>query len=167
MIFAWHGVILRTMKIELYTDGSCLGNPGPGGWAYLLRVDGKEQRQQGGAPHTTNNRMELLAVIEGFEAIHEAYPSAQDITVFSDSSWVVKTMTDNWKRKKNLDLWERLLPLLLEKDVNWQWVKGHAGHAENEDCDLRAFAEAQKQQLLARSMDPKELRLPDDPQALF
>ncbi len=155
------------MKIDLYTDGSCLGNPGPGGWAFLLRANGKEVRKQGGEPHTTNNRMELGAVIEGFEYIQKHHSKATQIKVHSDSSWVVKTMTDNWKRKKNLDLWERLLPLLTNKDVKWQWVKGHAGHAENEDCDVRAFAEAQKQKEKAQGMDPKDLRLPDDPTALF
>ena len=155
------------MKIDLYTDGSCLGNPGPGGWAYLLRTPGKNFREQGGAAHTTNNRMELLAVIEGMREIDKKHKDTTQITVHSDSSWVVKTMTDNWKRKKNLDLWEQLLPLLHDKNVKWQWVKGHAGHPENEDCDVRAYAEAEKQKKKASGMDPKDLRLPDDPQALF
>ena len=105
----------------------------------------KEIRKQGGEAYTTNNRMELLAVIEALRFAEEKYPSATDFTVYSDSSWVVKTMTDNWKRKKNLDLWEQLTPFLAGKQINWRWVKGHAGHPENEDCDVRALREAGKQ----------------------
>lgn len=134
------------MKVKLYTDGSCLGNPGPGGWAFLMVKDGKEKRVQGGEPYTTNNRMELLAVIEALKAVGDA----KDISIYSDSSWVVKTMTDNWKRKKNLDLWAQLMPLVAEKDISWNWVKGHAGHKENEDCDVRAFREAKKQEKILK-----------------
>lgn len=133
------------VQAELYTDGSCLGNPGPGAWAFLLRVDEKETRKQDGEPYTTNNRMELTAVIEGLKWLAKEHPSLKEITVYSDSSWVINTMTQNWKRKKNLDLWELLLPLLVGKKMKWQWVRGHNGHKENEDCDVRAQNEAQKQ----------------------
>lgn len=135
------------MTIKLFTDGSCLGNPGPGGWAFLI-YDGKnEKRDQGGEPYTTNNRMELRAVIEGLKFI----PKAKEIAIYSDSSWVVKTMTDNWKRKKNLDLWDELTPLLTGKKISWHWVKGHAGHKENEDCDIRALKESIKQEKLIKA----------------
>jgi ribonuclease HI len=133
-------------NIQLYTDGSCIGNPGPGGWAFLMHVGKEEIRNQGGEPHTTNNRMELLAVIKGLETIDRKFPDAEQIDIYSDSSWVVKTMTDNWKRKKNLDLWEQLTPLLLGKNITWNWVKGHAGHKENEDCDVRALKESVNQE---------------------
>jgi len=137
------------MEAQLYTDGSCLGNPGPGAWAFLMRVSSptgkKETRKQDGELYTTNNRMELTAVIEGLKWLAKEHPGLTDITVYSDSSWVVNTMTDNWKRKKNLDLWEQLTPLLIGKKITWQWVRGHNGHKENEDCDVRAQAEAQRQ----------------------
>jgi ribonuclease HI len=154
------------MKINIYTDGSCLGNPGPGGWAFLIEAGAKSYRLADGAPHTTNNRMELQAVIEGIKEV-EKLKLEGEITVYSDSSWVVKTMTDNWKRKKNLDLWEQLIPLLPGKNVSWKWVKGHAGHRQNEDCDVRAFKAAQHYKKLAREMDPKDLTLPGEAPALF
>ena len=141
------------MIIEIYTDGSCLGNPGPGGWAFLLRTGSKEIRKSGGQIYTTNNRMEMLAVIEGLREVHEKFTKAKEeaqIKIYSDSSLVVKTMTDNWKRKKNLDLWEELAPLVMELNISWNWVKGHAGHEENEDCDVRAQREARKQEKLVR-----------------
>lgn len=142
------------MKAQLFTDGSCLGNPGPGGWAFLVRirlgnllkVDDSINvvRKQGGTSHTTNNRMELTAVIEGLNWLHSEHPGIDEIKIFSDSSWVVNTMKFNWKRKKNLDLWEELTPLLQKKTITWQWVRGHAGNKENEDCDKRAMKEALK-----------------------
>lgn len=152
--------------INIYTDGSCLGNPGPGGWAALIRTPEKESRIQGGAPYTTNNRMELQAVIEALKALSKKEQELP-IHVYSDSAWVVNTMTKNWKRKKNLDLWEELLPLLMGNRVEWHWVKGHAGHTENEDCDARALKEAKKQEKLAINMDPKDLVLPGDAPSLF
>lgn len=134
------------MHAKLFTDGSCLGNPGPGGWAFLLRLGDEEIRKAGGTIYTTNNRMELLAVIEGIKAFEKNFPKETDLEVHSDSSWVVKTMTENWKRKKNLDLWDLLTPLLAGKRIRWVWVKGHAGHKENEDCDARALEVAKKQE---------------------
>ena len=148
------------MKAEIFTDGSCLGNPGPGGWAFLSRINRKETRKQGGASYTTNNRMELTAVIEAFKWLQKEHPSATEITLFSDSSWVVNTMKANWKRKKNLDLWAELAPLLEGKKISWQWVRGHNGHKENEDCDGRATKEAAK---AARSAPP----LPPEGRTLF
>jgi ribonuclease HI len=134
------------MTIRIFTDGSCLGNPGPGAWAYLIRIDGKEHRAEGGEPYTTNNRMELTAVIEALKWLTEHHPAETDMEIASDSSWVINTLTKNWKRKKNLDLWDTLAPYLFEKNITWKWVRGHNGHKENEDCDRRAQAEAQRQQ---------------------
>jgi ribonuclease HI len=155
------------MSLEIYTDGSCLGNPGPGGWAYLMREGEKTKRGQGGEAYTTNNRMELSAVIEALRAVDKEFPASKQIQLYTDSSWVVNTMTKNWKRKKNLDLWEELAPLLVGKHIEWNWVKGHNGHPENEDCDSRANAEAKKMEPITRSMDPKDLRLPGAPPELF
>ncbi len=155
------------MELEIYTDGSCLNNPGPGGWAALLRYNGEDIRIQGGAPHTTNNRMELTAAIEALQYAQENMANASPIHIYSDSSWVVNTMTKNWKRKKNLDLWERLMPLVQEKEITWNWVKGHAGHPENEDCDQRALKKAEEFQAIADDMNPLDLTLPGDPPSLF
>jgi ribonuclease HI len=137
------------LHISIYTDGSCLGNPGPGGWAALIRLaqgtQKKEKRIQGGAAHTTNNRMELQAVIEALRFLHEKKIDIDiPVAVYSDSSWVINTLTQGWKRKANLDLWAELEPLIAHRSIEWHWVKGHAGHAENEDCDQRAQKEAHK-----------------------
>ncbi len=138
------------MQVDIYTDGSCLGNPGPGAWAYLIRVtptgaSPKEHREQGGEPYTTNNRMELSAVIEAFKWMGKNHPDEKKMSVYSDSTWVISTLTKNWKKKKNLDLWEALAPLLVGKQIQWNWVRGHNGHKENEDCDVRAQREANLQ----------------------
>jgi len=155
------------MKIQIYTDGSCLGNPGPGAWAFLARVDKKETRKQGGEPYTTNNRMELTAVIEALSWLEKTHPSEQTMEIYSDSTWVISTITKNWKRKKNLDLWERLMPHLLDKKIAWKWVRGHNGHKENEDCDVRAQREALRQQKIYEKMDARELHLPGEEPSLF
>lgn len=144
------------MKVKIYTDGSCIGNPGPGGWAALLKSGEKTIKIKGGEMQTTNNRMELTAVIKGLEKAYEKFTKATEFEIHSDSKWVVKTMTDNWKRKKNLDLWGELTPLLIDKKIKWLWVKAHAGHPENEDCDTRALKEAQKQAKLAKEKGPLE-----------
>jgi ribonuclease HI len=106
---------MQAMSIQIYTDGSCLGNPGPGAWAFVLRVDGKEVRKKEGEPYTTNNRMELMAVIEALKYATEHHPDERNFDVYSDSTWVISTLTKNWKRKKNLDLWEMLTPYLFDK----------------------------------------------------
>ncbi len=135
------------MIVQVYTDGSCLGNPGPGGWAYLIEVEGKKLRGQGGEPGTTNNRMEMRAAIEALKAIEMKWPDAE-IALYSDSSLLINTMKLNWKRKKNTDLWGELLPLVLHKKITWNWVRGHNGHPQNEDCDMRAQKEAAQQPLV-------------------
>ncbi len=134
------------VSIMLYTDGACSGNPGPGGYAAILVAydeNGnikKERRIHGGEANTTNNRMELRAVIEALKALER--PS--DVTVVSDSQYVVFTMTKNWKRKANQDLWEELDALCAKHRVTWEYIKGHAGHPYNEECDRLAVLESRK-----------------------
>ncbi len=140
--------------VEMFTDGACSGNPGPGGWGVVLRCNGTEKELSGGEAETTNNRMELLAVINGLEALKRRCK----IKICTDSSYVVNGITkgwaENWKAngwrkadKKpalNVDLWDRLLKLLSQHEYEFVWVKGHAGHPENERCDKLAVAYYQK-----------------------
>jgi len=141
------------MDVTIYSDGSSRGNPGPGGFGtviqYVSPQTGKlyEKEISGGFKETTNNRMELLGAISGLEALTKPC----NVTMVSDSQYVVKAFTDNWiagweKRKwkdvKNIDLWQRLLKAMEPHRVTWQWVKGHAGHPENERCDKLAVAAA-------------------------
>ncbi len=140
--------------VELYTDGACLGNPGPGGWAYILRhaKTGQETEEAGGDASTTNNRMELIAVLRGLEALKR--PSRVELC--ADSEYVVKGIREwlpGWKRRgwrraggkpvNNADLWQRMDELLGVHDVRAGWTRAHAGHEENERVDSRAFAEAE------------------------
>ncbi|MDD6283770.1 MAG: ribonuclease HI [Firmicutes bacterium] len=141
-------------KVEMFTDGACSGNPGPGGWGTILRYNGTEKELSGGDSATTNNRMELTAVISGLAALKEAC----EVTVTTDSKYVVDAVNNGWARswrdrgwiksdKKpalNPDLWGQLLELLERHTVTFKWIKGHAGHAENERCDRLAVAQAQK-----------------------
>ncbi len=133
--------------VELFTDGACKGNPGPGGWGALLRYGDVEKELWGGEPETTNNRMELMAVICGLEALKR--PSR--VIVTTDSQYVKNGITQwihNWKRNgwktsakkpvKNADLWQRLDEAAGRHDIEWQWVRGHTGHAENERADALA-----------------------------
>jgi ribonuclease HI len=142
-------------KVELFTDGACLGNPGPGGWAALLRAGTREKALVGAEAMTTNNRMELMAAIAGIEALKRA--CAVDLTTDSQyvrrgvEEWMPRWKANGWKTSdkqpvKNRDLWERLDAALASHDVRWHWVKGHAGHAENERVDVlaREAAEAIK-----------------------
>ena len=118
--------------IDIYTDGSCLDNPGgPGGWAAIVVEDGKKRILSGCDPNTTNNRMEVEAAIGGLGAI----PKRSSATIHSDSTYLVNTMTKNWKRKKNTDLWGKLDSLVAGRSVRWKWVRGHAGHPLNEEAD--------------------------------
>lgn len=136
--------------VEIFTDGACSGNPGPGGWGAVLRCNGVEKELSGGEKDTTNNRMELLAVINAIEALSRPCK----IKITTDSSYVVNGITkgwaeswrkNNWRKadKKpalNADLWERLLDGLKRHEYEFEWVKGHAGHPENERCDKLAVA---------------------------
>lgn len=134
-------------QIEIFTDGACRGNPGPGGWGVLLRYQGKERTLHGGEVETTNNRMELMAAIIGLESLQGSYR----VTLTTDSKYVTNGITDwieNWKKKawktaakkpvKNEDLWRRLDEVSQQHEINWQWVKGHSGHRENELVDALA-----------------------------
>ena len=132
--------------IYLYTDGASSGNPGPGGYGVVLKCGSMEKEMSGGFSLTTNNRMELLAVIKGLEAIKW---NNAEVHVVSDSSYVVKAINEGWletwrkrgyARVKNPDLWMRLEPLLRLHRVAFHWIKGHAGHPENERCDRLAVA---------------------------
>jgi ribonuclease HI len=133
--------------VQIYTDGACRGNPGPGGWAALLRYEGREKTLCGGEAHTTNNRMELLAAISALEALTRPVHAV----VHTDSQYVRNGITQwlaAWKRNgwrtadrkpvKNDDLWKRLDAALGRHEIKWLWVRGHAGHAENERADLLA-----------------------------
>ncbi|HAU39882.1 MAG: ribonuclease H, ribonuclease HI [Candidatus Peregrinibacteria bacterium GW2011_GWF2_43_17] len=131
------------MSITIYTDGSSLGNPGPGGWAALIIHEGKVTKLCGNEPDTTNNRMELLGVIKAFEWVGKNFKNPPSITVKSDSSLVIKTMTENWKTKKNTDLWKRLSEFA-DFTIKWEWVKGHAKNKYNNQCDELAREQASK-----------------------
>ena len=141
--------------VELYTDGACSGNPGPGGWAFILRHpdSGAEIERADGEPQTTNNRMELMAVIEGLKALNEPC----DVELYSDSQYVLKGLEewmDGWKKKgwmrtksqpvKNVELWKELDGLRNQHTMHYHWVKGHAGHDFNERCDQLATGAARK-----------------------
>ena len=139
--------------IYLYTDGAASGNPGPGGYGVVLKCGNHEKEISGGFARTTNNRMELLAVIVGLEAIK--WDNAR-VEVWSDSKYVVNAITEgwlekwiqkDWKKVKNTDLWQRLLPLYRAHQVTFHWIKGHAGHTENERCDRLAVAAYGQQSL--------------------
>lgn len=136
-------------SIELYTDGACSGNPGPGGWGALLRYKGTEKELSGAESDTTNNRMELMAAIEGLKAIKRPSP----VTLYTDSKYVLQGVTewmDGWKARgwktadkkpvKNQDLWVLLDEQAKRHTIKWVWVKGHAGHIENERVDALARA---------------------------
>jgi ribonuclease HI len=133
--------------VEVYADGACKGNPGPGGWGVLLREHGRERELHGGEAATTNNRMELTAVIRALQAL----PTGSRVRLYTDSQYVQKGMTEwlaGWKRRgwktaakapvKNVDLWQQLDDEARRHRVEWHWVKGHAGHPENERADALA-----------------------------
>jgi ribonuclease HI len=134
-------------QVVIYTDGACKGNPGPGGWGALLSCNGQEKELFGGEPNTTNNRMELTAVISGLEALKRPCR----VVVYTDSQYVKKGISEwihNWKKRgwktaskepvKNADLWQMLDASQERHQVEWRWVKGHAGHPENERADQLA-----------------------------
>ena len=125
----------------LYTDGSCIGNPGPGGWAAIIIIDGSKKTDlSGGEKETTNNKMEITAVIKGLEC----FPEKSSVKIFTDSTYVINTMTKNWKRNTNIDLWNQLDSLIVNRKIEWNWVKGHSGNKFNEEADLLANQEARE-----------------------
>lgn len=144
-------------RVDIYTDGACSGNPGPGGFGVILKYNDTIKELSKGYKNTTNNRMELLAVITGLEALK--FPC--EVTLYSDSKYVVDAITKGWvyswetkgwrkadnKPALNVDLWQRLLPLLEIHKVDFVWVKGHAGHEYNERCDALAVLASQSDNL--------------------
>ncbi len=139
-------------KVTLYSDGSSLGNPGPGGYGGILKFNSHEKEFYGGEPHTTNNRMELRGVIEGLKFLKEPC----DITVVSDSSYVINAINSwlngwikrDFKNVKNIDLWKEYIDISKPHKITGIWVRGHNGHEENERCDTLAYDEAQRQKEL-------------------
>ena len=141
-------------KVQIFSDGACSGNPGPGGWGTILRFGEHEKEMSGGEKETTNNRMELTAVIKGLEALKEPC----EVEFFTDSKYIIDSVTKGWaikwknngwikpdkKPALNPDLWERLLNLLEIHNVTFNWVKGHAGPPENERCDRLAVTASQE-----------------------
>ena len=140
-------------KVDIYTDGACSGNPGPGGWGVLIKLDNKNIELSGGDNETTNNRMELMAAIKALEEINKDYK----INLYTDSNYVKDGITSwisNWKKNswktankkdvKNKDLWIRLDSAIKGKDISWIWVKGHAGNAGNEQADYLARSALEK-----------------------
>jgi len=149
--------------VEIYTDGACRGNPGPGGWGAVLRYQGREREIYGAEPHTTNNRMELMAAIRALETLKRPCR----VIISTDSQYLQKGVTEwlpnwirrNWKTSagkpvKNLDLWQRLLKALERHQVQWEWVRGHSGHPENERAD--ALANRAIDEMLQRSSKRQE-----------
>ena len=139
-------------RVEIFTDGACKGNPGPGGWGALLRMGRHENELSGGEAHTTNNRMEMTAVIRALEALAEPC----EVLLHSDSRYVIDGMTkwiEGWQRKGwitasrkpvlNADLWHELIAAAAPHRIEWTWVKGHSGHTENDRVDQLACAEAE------------------------
>ena len=124
--------------ILIYTDGSCLSNPGPGGWAAIILDGASKIILKGREKSTTNNRMEMMAVISGLESVS----NDDNVTIYSDSKYVINSITLGWKRKANLDLWKLLDQQLIGKNVEWKWVKGHSGDKYNDEADQIAFSEA-------------------------
>ena len=141
------GEAAQESVVGMYADGACKGNPGPGGWGVLLQAGGREKEMFGGEAQTTNNRMELTAVIEGLLSLEVG----STVRVYTDSQYVQKGISEwihSWKRRgwltadkkpvKNVDLWKKLDATAREHEVEWHWVKGHAGHPENERADALA-----------------------------
>ncbi len=140
-------------KVDIYTDGACSGNPGPGGWGVLIEIDNENIELSGGDKETTNNRMELMAAIKALEEIDKDY----EITLYTDSnyvkdgitSWISNWKKNNWKTAskkdvKNKELWIRLDEAIKDKNISWVWVKGHAGNAGNEQADYLARSALEK-----------------------
>ncbi|MBQ8966240.1 ribonuclease HI [Ruminococcus sp.] len=150
-------------KIDIFTDGACSGNPGPGGYGTILRFNDITKELYGGDPKTTNNRMEMMAVIKGLKALKEPC----EVTLYSDSQYVINAITKGWavgwkkrgwvkadkKPALNSDLWEIILQLLEVHKVSFVWVKGHAGHPENERCDHLAVTGSQEAKQLGKCFD--------------
>ncbi|MBD3329913.1 reverse transcriptase-like protein [Candidatus Peregrinibacteria bacterium] len=130
-------------KLIIYTDGSCLGNPGPGGWGVVILDGKKEVRLSGGERDTTNNRMEMRAIIEALEWVQQNTVD-RELEINSDSNLIVQTINRGWKKKANTDLWEKIEKLRAWKNIEWNWVKAHAENHHNNIADQLAVSEARK-----------------------
>jgi ribonuclease HI len=152
-------------EVELFTDGACIGNPGPGGWACILRHGRHAKEVWGSTPHTTNNRMELTAAVRGLQALKEPC----DVSITTDSeylrngitSWIRRWKANGWKTAAktpviNRDLWEMLDEQVSRHRTSWNWTKGHAGHADNNRCDDLATAAARDQSAGERALAPRD-----------
>ena len=142
------------MEVKIYTDGACIGNPGPGGWAAIILLENEKKELFGGEKLTTNNRMELIAAIKGLEYCdlqNEKQPSLKEIKIYTDSvylkegitNWIINWEKNNWKTSdkknvKNVDLWKKLKDLVKSKQIEWSWVKGHSGDPMNDLADKLA-----------------------------
>ncbi len=153
----------HTETVELYTDGACRGNPGPGGWGYLLRYRGREKEGLGGEADTTNNRMELMAAIRGLESLTR--PCRVRLTTDSVyvkdgiTHWLPRWQRNGWRTAdkrpvKNQDLWQRLLAAAEGHEIEWRWVKGHSGHRDNERVDALANRGIEKLLGRGQALDP-------------
>ena len=154
--------LVKAKILEIYTDGACSGNPGPGGWAAILKYDNVEKVLSGGEPATTNNRMELKSAIEGLKALNRKC----SVVIYSDSAYLVDAMNKGWLKKwqlnawkttgkddvKNRDLWEELIVLLSKHDIRWGKVKGHSDNEQNNRCDEYARGEIKKAQQPDKSL---------------
>ncbi|MCL2088007.1 MAG: ribonuclease HI [Oscillospiraceae bacterium] len=139
-------------KVNLYADGACSGNPGPGGWGTILECRGYEKELSGGEPQTTNNRMELTGIIEGLKNLNQAchvtvYSDSKYITDSINKGWVYSWQRNGWRKSDkspalNVDLWQELLDLIGRHKVTFVWIKGHAGHRYNERCDEMAVEQS-------------------------
>ena len=161
---------MAVSEITIFTDGACESNPGPGGWAAILTAAGHRKVLSGGVRHTTNNRMELRAVIDGLKALKK---EGQRVTIVTDSQYVAQAVTAGWLEKwasrgfkkadgfrENTDLWIELRALLRRHAVRFEWIRGHAGHPENEACDGIAVAARRQKDLAADEgfEDPQKVR---------
>lgn len=139
------------MEVKIFTDGSSLGNPGPGGFCAIIQTPSKTHIAKGGETDTTNNRMEMSAIIAGLYFLRKNLPQVTQCAIYSDSSLIIQSMKEGWKRKKNVDLWGKLDKLIVQfKKIDWNWIRGHAGHPQNTKADKIAVEEAEKQKKLVR-----------------
>lgn len=133
-------------EIKIYSDGSCLGNPGPGGWAAIIIIEGKELKLSGNEVETTNNRMEMTAIIKALNWLNQNVKDLKDtkIQIFSDSNLIIQTMNQGWKKKANKDLWAKMDQERAWLNITWNWVKGHHTNRYNNLADELAVKESKK-----------------------
>lgn len=137
---------MQNRKIEIYSDGSCLGNPGPGGWAAIIIEDDKQEAISGNAADTTNNRMEMMAIIEALKWVRKNNEELSDINIniYSDSNLIIQTINQGWKKKANTDLWAEMDMQRAWLNISWNWVKGHHTNKYNNQADELAVKRAKE-----------------------